>query len=77
MEELIDLQNQCRFSVNMYSLELDEERIEYMKTIVNYSDTGVKYLEIKNMDGKIWLVPFSSVSKGLELYQPSSKKDSF
>ena len=48
-----------------------------MKTIINYSDTGVKYLEIKNMDGKIWLVPFSSVSKGLELYQPSSKKGQF
>lgn len=48
-----------------------------MKTIVNYSDTGTKYLEIKNADGKMWLVPFSSVSKGLELYQPSSKKDSF
>jgi hypothetical protein len=48
-----------------------------MKTIVNYSDTGIKYLEIKNMDGKIWLVPFSSVSKGLELYQPSSKKGQF
>ena len=45
-----------------------------MKTIINYSDTGAKYLEIKNTGGKIWLVPFSSVRKGLELYQPSSKK---
>lgn len=45
-----------------------------MKMIINYSGTGAKYLEIKNADGKIWLIPFSSVRKGLELYQPSSKK---
>ena len=48
-----------------------------MKTIINYSDTGAKYLEIKNADEKIWLIPVSSVRKGLELYQPSSRKGQF
>ncbi len=45
-----------------------------MKTIFKRCDTGIKYLEIQNSGGKVWLVPFSSVRKGLELYQPSSKK---
>lgn len=45
-----------------------------MKTIFKRCDMGIKYLEIRNSGGKVWLVPFSSVRKGLELYQPSSKK---
>lgn len=45
-----------------------------MKKIISHSDTGTRYLEIKNKEGKIWLIPFASVRKGLELYQPSSKK---
>ena len=45
-----------------------------MKTIINLSDVGIKCLEIRNAGGKVWLIPFSDVRKGLELYQPSSKK---
>ena len=53
----------------------DKPMIYYPMSVL--MNAGIKYLEIKNMDGKIWLVPFSSVSKGLELYQPSSKKGQF
>lgn len=45
-----------------------------VEEIISYSHKGCKYLKIENADGKVWLIPFFNVRKGMELYQPSSLK---